>query len=278
MSTPTPTTTLSPPRPDAAVPAVPSPWRAPHLASSTSLRYALSVTARILAVLLFSGIDIPFIKGSVDLVFQGQEWMSWVIATLLTLGAVLIAMTAGFLARATRTPRALWAAHLPLVGWLFLGVAVVGMRFGAADWTVAPVLVEGMAPVVDETGRHHGTAVLLAFLYFASGVWSYVEGRHVFNPVAAAYLSGRARRDRLTDAVIRQSGITNRATEDFQRARGNLAAVESGHTAARAALRALADELQAESRILIANHLGDPRATGITEIAPARRSTEEAGR
>src|SRR5690606_22993672 len=120
------------------------------------------------------------------------------VSLLLALGAVVMAATAGHLSRvAAADGGSQVLAHLPIAGWLALGIALVALRSNAATWTVPPPVVEGVAaPAFDEATMHHGLAGLLALLFLASGIWSYVEGRHLINPTAIAYLFGERRLER----------------------------------------------------------------------------------
>jgi hypothetical protein len=237
-------------------------------------RYLVGLGARIGALILFALADVIFIKTTIDIVLLSADVISWLVAVLLAIGAVVMAVTTGHLAHvAAAEGRRALPAHLLIVGWAALGAALVAMRFNAAAWTAAPIQVEGAAaPAFDEAAMHRGMAVLLALVYLASGVWGYVEGRHLFNPFAQAYVIGRLRRPGVVARVISQGGLVDRSVEDLRRAREQVAALTGTRRAAENARRSLAAELMAEARVRIANALGDPGSTGITELIPSHES------
>ena len=258
-----------------------SPWAAPHALSASPTASRLLLAARVAGLGVFALADVVMIKGTVDIVLQQSDAVSWFIAILLGLGAVAMATTTGHLARvAAEEGRSATLAHLLVVGWLALGVALVALRANAATWTVPPPLVEGVAaPAFDEAAMHQGIAALLALLYLSSGVWAYVEGRQ-FNPVLMAFSAAQARLERYRVQEIGQRALALRSAEDVQRARGQLTELHAARQAAEAAWRALAEQLMTEARVRMAIHLGDPAATGITELAPraAALGREEEGR
>jgi hypothetical protein len=247
-------------------------WAALEAIGASALRSFAFLGLRVLGLGIFALADVVVIKGTVDIVLRESDEVSWFVSILLALGAVVMAASAGHLSRRAAVDGSTQLIpHLLVLGWLGLGVALVLIRFNAATWTVPPPQVEGVAaPAFDEAGMHQGLAGLLALLFLASGVWAYVEGRTLVNPVAIAYLWSEVRRRRLLAREVAQNAILLRDAEDLQRARGHLLALEPAREAAEDARRALARQLMTEARVRIAIHLADPASTGITEIAPTR--------
>jgi hypothetical protein len=249
-------------------------WAAPHVIAASPRRYLVGLGARIGALILFALADVIFIKTTIDIVLLSADAISWLVAVLLAIGAVVMAVTTGHLAHvAAAEGRRALPAHLLIIGWLALGVALVAMRFNAAAWTATPIQVEGVAaPAFDEAAMHRGMAVLLALIYLASGLWGYVEGRHLFNPFAQAYVASLLHRPALAARVISQGGLVNLYVEDLRRGRQQVEALIATRRAAENARRSLAAELMAEARVRIANSLSDPASTGITELVPSHES------
>ncbi len=253
----------------ATTPSSSTAWAARHLLSSTARSYWVSMGLRILMLIAFSCADLIFIKGTLDLILDQQEAVSWTVAIVLTIGSVAIMVKAGYLYRKAQDDGHGRGWILVLVaGWALLGVALVVMRFNGAEWTSSAIAVEGQVGAVDETAKHQGIALLLGLIYISAGVFAYFEGMHDINPTAIEYMSLRPRVARLIDDITAQRGIVARAAEDLERAKGNLAALPDARAAAEGALRYRAEELMALARVRIANALGDPAATGITEIEP----------
>jgi len=252
------------------------PFYAPHIISTSIERFLGLLGVRLALLALFAFADVVFIKKSVDVVLQESEGISWFVAIIMTCLSVYTMLKSGYFYRtAAGTQTARWTLVL-VAGWLLLGIALVLIRLNASAWTTTRVAVAGMPETMDGAAADQGKAFLLGLIYLSSGVLAWFEGKVIFNPVAQAFLTVKRQRDRVSTSITAQEGLVNRNAEDLERARGNLAGLAEARSAVVSGLTALAYELMAESRVRIANHLGDPGATGITENTPAPKEIASA--
>lgn len=260
----------------------PAVWADPAVLASTLQAYLSALGLRLVLLAVFAFADLVFIKGTLDLVLNEQEFVSWSIAIMLTVGSIAIMINAGFLSLKAQAEGHGRAGAIALVAaWALLGTALVVMRFNGAEWTSTALAAEGQFGAVDETAKHQGLALLLGLIYISSGALAFFDGRHI-NPIAIAYLRLKARNERLTDEIIAQRGVVAKNIEDLERAKGILQQVPDGRKAAEQRLRFRAQELTALARVRTAVLLGDPASTGVTEIEPhpfaSSHDNQEGGR
>lgn len=247
----------------------PGVWAAPHLLRETLTWYFSTLALRMVLLLAFACADLVFVKGTIDLVLNENEAISWSIAIMLTIGSVAIMLKAGYLLRKAESDGYGTRLVFVLLGaFLLIGAALVIMRLNGAEWTATAIAVEGQAGAADETAKHQALAFLLGLFFLASGTLSFFEGKHDINPTAIAYLRLKRRTDRTIEEITAQRGVVARGVDDLERAKQILREVPEGRKAAAGQLRYRAEELMALSRLHIANALGDPISTGITEIEP----------
>jgi len=261
MTTPTPIT---------------SAFYAPTVVTLPATAYFGLLALRLALLVTFAFADVIFIKGSADVVLGEAEAMSWFVAIVLTGLSLYLMLKSGFLFREAHDLSADPRFSLVLIGgWAVLGTAIVVLRFNAAGWTTQAIAIGGAAPVADETGKSQGVAILLALIYISSGTLAWFEGKHLFNPVAQAFLIGRVKRGRVLKATVAQQGVVAGSAEDLERGRGNLEGVNTARAAVENGLRSIATDLMAEARVRISIHLGDPAATGMTAQPPLNPTTTQ---
>lgn len=217
------------------------------------------------ALALGSLADLLAFKNVLDLLLRGFGWQSWLLAAGVTAFALAAASKMGELfgqlARGDRSAR-LGAYALAGV-WLYLGIMVVAVRW----FTVAPAGASsgfGSAAAESAVRQAHLGALLFGGLYLISGVTAALLAIRLTDPLR------RARK-----AVQRQERLVTHARGHAERARAVLAH-HSGEfdrdlarrNQARADRQALGAEAANYARVLMAQHLKDPRKTGLTESGP----------
>lgn len=249
-----------------------SPWRAPHLAGLSPAAYWTGQTVMLGLVTFASLYDALFLKPAVDLVVDSGELWDLFIALTVSLVAALLMMKAGHLHR-ENAGRARQPWGWPIIAWLVLGAGLVFLRYNAA--ALAAPTIQGVS-TGDDPSTYRMVAIVLLAVYLASGILNFYAGRMIFNPIARAFFSAQASDRRLGKRIIEARTALRRTTEHVEVARGDLLALPALREERDRELVAFGDQLKAEARLRIANHLADPAATGITALGSAARSDRTA--
>lgn len=267
---------LQPVHRTSAATAAPSRWAAAEKAdeSISSYRQNRFLDFLVIAVITLAG-DLPLITTTFNRVVRDNPAISWGLGIALTLASVMLALTAGVYARKSSSARANAAVtSLLTLGWLLLGIGLFTLRWNAAQFAPAVVAYEGAADTaVAEAAKEQLLAVVLATVYVATGILAAIDGYKNTNPAAAAMRAARAKRDKILPHLQSQEARVARLSENLAVATREYTKLPDERTIALKAREALAAELKAYARVLMAIHLGDPSATGL--VRPPDEAPEQ---
>ena len=271
---------LQPVHRTSAATAAPSRWAAPEKADESVSSYRLSrfLDFLVIAVITLAG-DLPLITTTFNRVVRDNPAISWGLGIALTLASVMLALTAGVYARKSVTLPSSARANaavtsLLTLGWLLLGIGLFTLRWNAAQFAPAVVAYEGAADTaVAEAAKEQLLAVVLATVYVATGVLAAIDGYKNTNPAAAAMRAARAKRDKILPHLQSQEARVARLSENLAVATREYTKLPDERAIALKAREALAAELKAYARVLMAIHLGDPAATGL--VRPPDEAPEQ---
>lgn len=244
-------------------------WHAPHLVGVTLFTY-VALRALFMIPLLAGGTtELSFVKGTIDIVIDQAEIISWLVSIGITLLSITSMLLSGHLFRAAK------AVHqkptfgrLLIAGWAVLGLFLVVIRFNGASWATSSIVVGGAALDTggDDVAKEQALAFILALVYLACGILAFVEGNKLFNLAAQGLIRVRRRLAGLKPKLSDQYGLVNRLAEVLQIARGVLADQPAALRTAEIRLAAAADSLKSDARHRISWHLGDPGSSNITDL------------
>lgn len=245
-------------------------WHAPHLVGETLSTYVLIRALFMIPLIAGGTTELSFVKGTIDVVLDQAEIISWMVSIGITLLSITSMLLAGHLFRVAKAVHQKPTLGIWLIaGWAILGLSLVVIRFNGASWAASAISVGG-APL--ETGgenvaKEQALAFILALVYLACGILAFVEGNKLFNLAAQGLIRVRRRLAVLRPRLSEQYGLVNRLAEVLQIARGVLNDQPHALRTAQIRLAAAADSLKSDARHRIALHLGDPSATNITDLA-----------
>lgn len=237
-------------------------WVAPHLVNATRWRMLWSVVVEGLLLAACLGADLVFIKTTLDPLIGQDEILSWLVAGALGVLSAVLPLHAGVHARTFRAVGHGWVHAVGLtVTWLLLGVGLFWLRWAAADLNPGDLIADPDA-VQRAASGHHVMAVVLATLYLATGAAAAVGGYRLTNPEATALRAARQVLRRIDAALGPAEAAYARLLAAVAARVADLADADSAAETAREIRRAVAEQVQAVARVRIAQHLGDPPATG----------------
>lgn len=247
-------------------------WAAPALLSETVKSHRIKRTLALVVLLIVAAVDLIMFKTTLNLVLGEREFLSWMVAVGVTLAALASAVYAGQQVRTARASGVRGWAPLLFVAWALIGVALVYLRIKGGVLTPVGAAYEGTETTANsETGAADSlVAVVLAVLYTATGVLAFVEGYLFTNPAASAYRRVKKQFEEKSAEVTTGINRVVRLNENTTVHQHDLDNIEKQRLSARAAREALAAELKDHARVQIALNLGDPEATGVTQMRPAK--------
>lgn len=244
-------------------------WAAPWMANVDWFWFVVLLVLDGLVLALVSVADLFFVKSALDPLLGEAETISWLVAFALAALGVVAPVQAGRSARvhqATGHDGALALALL--VVWALLGVGLFVLRWKAGDLTVT-VQYEGDTGSDDTAAQaHHLMAIVLATLHVATGVTAFVSGYHLTNPVAFALRTARWAHVRVQRRLGPAEALLQRVVWNLGARVSDMTEAEQAAATARRTRQAVAAHVQAVARARIAQHLGDPSATGVTRPQP----------
>ncbi|MGW5230428.1 hypothetical protein ACWEP5_36540 [Nocardia niigatensis] len=226
----------------------------------------LETTWHLAALAVGSLGDLLAFKNVVDLLLRGFGWQSWLLAASVTAFALTAAYWMGEqLGEFERGHRgARWGAGGAAAVWVFLGAMVVMVRWSSVTSMAASTGFAGTAAAENAVRQAHLGAALFGGLYLISGVTAALLARRLTHPLRRA--RGALRRQELV--VTRARGHAERAHAVLAHHSGEFERDLARHNQARADRQALGAEAANYARVLMAQHMQDPRKTGVTESGP----------
>lgn len=249
----------------------PSPgWKAQGLVDVSWPWFLGGVAVAVLVQAAESGVDLLLIKSAFDPVIGANEGWSWLAAAAITLGSVVLAVEAGRLQRKHRADgsvSAAWPRGLLLV-WAVVGAGLFLFRWRAADLDVPQVVFEGGASPPENTSGHLLLAVVLATFHLLAGATAFAQGYFLTNPEAFALRTARWRHRSVPARLAEAEAVTTRLAHNLGTRLTALAEADQAAETAKETRRAVAAHVQACVRVRIAQHLGQPSATGVIRHLP----------
>lgn len=263
--------------------AEPNRWTSPDRADQSASAYRLSMAFAfaVLGVITLVG-DLPLIKTTFNRVLRDNPALSWGLGVSLTLASVALAFTAGIYARkAVAAPRLSRSDRIIttvlILGWAALGTGLFVLRWNAADFAPTTIAYDGAQDTATaEAATEQLLAVVLAAVYFATGVLAFVDGFKSTNTAAAALRAARARLKTLLPRLQNQEALVARLRENLTVAEREYSRLPQELTTAITSRAALAEELKAHARVQVALHMADPAATGV--VRPTTTGEKEDSR
>ncbi len=242
-------------------------WASPDLLAGRPATGILLATG---AILIGSFADTIAFKSALDLLLRAAEWQSWVMAVGATLLALVAAAHLGMeragLRRRDPDASALHVAACAVV-WLFLGAALVYVRWTGHDAAAAGGF--GLAATQEQlVHQAHASAFFFGALYLISGVGAALVAGRLTNPASLALRRSEAACEQQEATVARLRGELDRARNAVHHHHGESDRDLDRRDIARVARQALGAEAANYARVLMAQHMQDPRKTGVTETGP----------
>ncbi|MFC8526553.1 hypothetical protein [Nocardia sp. NPDC057227] len=240
---------------------------APH-ADALAGSAARETAVHVLALAAGSVADLIAFKDVLALLVQGSEVASWALA----LGAALLACTAAAwtgekLAEVLRGMRhALPFAIIAGLSWLALGAALVVVR-----WTVVTPSLTGFDQSAALAAAHQRAVMngwFFGALYLVSGIGVALVSMRLTDPYRRAFRRAQVAVRRQEVVVAESSATVDRARNVVAHHIGEFDRDLARRNQAIADRRALGAEASNYARILMAQQMGDPRKTGVTESGP----------
>ncbi|WP_298797603.1 hypothetical protein [uncultured Pseudonocardia sp.] len=245
-------------------------WAAAWLVNVDWFWFVVLLVLDGLVLALVSVADLFFVKSALDPLLGAAETVSWLVAVALAVLGVVAPVQAGRSARVHLATGHDGAIAIALVAvWALLGVGLFVLRWKAGDLTVT-VHYEGDTGSADDAAAqgHHLMAIVLATLHAATGVTAFVSGYHLTNPVAFALRTARWAHTRVQRRLGPAEALFQRVVWNLGARVSDMAEAEQSAATARRVRQAVAAHVQAVARARIAQHLGDPSATGVTGPQP----------